>query len=127
MPAGALLWAWDADPQFDEKAGEQCGSFYFQRSGTGTCNIRGGSTRVSLCSREPPAQPPSSRGWMRVKRRRRIGRVRRTWMWIRGMRRAMSADLHGCIDFDGFRHLLCWHGLDPDLETCIDVLATVCT
>jgi hypothetical protein len=23
LPAGALLWAWDADPQFDEKAGEQ--------------------------------------------------------------------------------------------------------
>ena len=23
LPAGALLWAWDADPQFDEVAGEQ--------------------------------------------------------------------------------------------------------
>ena len=23
LPAGALLWAWDADPEFDEKAGEQ--------------------------------------------------------------------------------------------------------
>ena len=23
LPAGALLWAWDADPDFDEKAGEQ--------------------------------------------------------------------------------------------------------
>ena len=23
LPAGAVLWAWDADPQFDEKAGEQ--------------------------------------------------------------------------------------------------------
>ena len=23
LPAGALLWAWDADPQFDEPAGEQ--------------------------------------------------------------------------------------------------------
>ena len=23
MPAGALLWAWDADPEFDEAAGEQ--------------------------------------------------------------------------------------------------------
>ena len=23
LPAGALLWAWDADPEFDEQAGEQ--------------------------------------------------------------------------------------------------------
>ena len=23
LPAGALLWAWDADPEFDEPAGEQ--------------------------------------------------------------------------------------------------------
>ena len=23
MPAGALLWAWEADAQYDEKAGEQ--------------------------------------------------------------------------------------------------------
>ena len=23
LPAGALLWAWDADPDFDEVAGEQ--------------------------------------------------------------------------------------------------------
>ena len=23
LPAGAVLWAWDADPEFDEKAGEQ--------------------------------------------------------------------------------------------------------
>ena len=23
LPAGALLWAWDADPEFDERAGEQ--------------------------------------------------------------------------------------------------------
>ena len=23
LPAGALLWAWDADPEFDECAGEQ--------------------------------------------------------------------------------------------------------
>ena len=23
LPAGALLWAWDADPAFEEKAGEQ--------------------------------------------------------------------------------------------------------
>jgi hypothetical protein len=23
LPAGAVLWAWDADPDFDEKAGEQ--------------------------------------------------------------------------------------------------------
>jgi hypothetical protein len=23
LPAGALLWAWDADSEFDEKAGEQ--------------------------------------------------------------------------------------------------------
>jgi hypothetical protein len=23
LPAGALLWAWDADPQFEEPAGEQ--------------------------------------------------------------------------------------------------------
>ena len=23
LPAGAVLWAWDADPEFDEEAGEQ--------------------------------------------------------------------------------------------------------
>ena len=23
LPAGAVLWAWDADPEFDEAAGEQ--------------------------------------------------------------------------------------------------------
>ena len=23
LPAGAVLWAWDADPEFDEQAGEQ--------------------------------------------------------------------------------------------------------
>ena len=23
MPAGALLWAWDADPEYDEAAGEK--------------------------------------------------------------------------------------------------------
>ena len=23
LPAGAVLWAWDADPDFDEQAGEQ--------------------------------------------------------------------------------------------------------
>ena len=23
LPAGALLWGWDADPQYDEKAGEK--------------------------------------------------------------------------------------------------------
>ena len=23
LPAGAVLWAWDADPEFDEPAGEQ--------------------------------------------------------------------------------------------------------
>ena len=45
-------------------------------------------------------------------------------MWIAGDE---EADLSGCIDFDGFRHLFCGHGLDPDLEACIDVLTTVCT
>jgi len=24
LPAGALLWAWEADADFEEKAGEQC-------------------------------------------------------------------------------------------------------
>ena len=28
LPAGAVLWAWDADPEFDEAAGERSGSFY---------------------------------------------------------------------------------------------------
>ena len=47
-------------------------------------------------------------------------------MWIRGSRRADRVDLSGCIDFDGFRHLLCGYGLDPDLKTCIDVPSMVC-
>ena len=52
LPGGAVLWAWDADPEFEEVAGEQCGGWCCcRRSGTprprGRCTA-GGMTPVSL-------------------------------------------------------------------------------
>ena len=53
LPAGALLWAWDADADYDEPAGEKLAhshSCYFLPSGTGMCNTLGAMTHVSWVS-----------------------------------------------------------------------------
>ena len=50
LPGGALLWAWDADPEYDEPAGEN-GSFCCHSDGTSTCNTPGATIHASWCHR----------------------------------------------------------------------------
>ena len=47
LPAGALLWAWDADPEFNEQAGEQWLILLRLKNGMDKCSMHGGLTRVS--------------------------------------------------------------------------------
>lgn len=72
LPAGELLWAWDADADFDEQEGEEWLVFYFPRSGTSTCITAGTSVRASYL-RTQSARP-------RVAQRARGGR--RGWTWM---------------------------------------------
>ena len=50
LPLGAVLWEWEADPVFEEPAGERGGSFSIPTSGTppGRCNTAGDMTLASL-------------------------------------------------------------------------------
>jgi hypothetical protein len=58
LPAGAALWAWDADPDFDEKAGEQW-LFLLPKKWNPTKHTQrstaGATTRASV---EPRTRPP---------------------------------------------------------------------
>ena len=49
LPAGMVLWAWDADPEFGESAGEKWLAFCCPTSGTrhASCSMAGGTTRAS--------------------------------------------------------------------------------
>ena len=51
LPAGALLWAWDADPTFDEVAGEKWLILLPNRRGIGTCSTPGASILASWLRR----------------------------------------------------------------------------
>ena len=42
LPAGALLWAWDADPQYNEQAGEQWLILLSEKCGISKCKMRAG-------------------------------------------------------------------------------------
>ena len=48
LPAGAVLWAWDADPAYDEQAGVlRSGCSWRQRSGIGMSSTPGATTQAS--------------------------------------------------------------------------------
>ena len=70
LPAGALLWAWDADPEYDEPAGEKWLVLCSLRSGTSMYSMHGGLTRASCCRRGAPGRRHARREWIRPLMRR---------------------------------------------------------
>ena len=46
LPAGAVLWAWEADAEFDEEPGEEWLTLRKDKL-TSKCGMGGASTRVS--------------------------------------------------------------------------------
>ena len=67
LPAGALLWAWDADPQYDEAAGEQWLVCCSRRSGT--------SKQVAYSWRYDPCELAGSTAQNRARRAPRAPHV----------------------------------------------------
>ena len=70
LPAGALLWAWDADPEYDEPAGEKWLVLCSLRSGTSMYSMHGGLARASCCRRGAPGRLLARREWIRPLMRR---------------------------------------------------------
>ena len=73
LPAGALLWQWDADPVFEEAAGEQWLVLLPKKSGTSSSTIAGALIHANWAlwravHRLLGVRTCSERVWMRVLR-----------------------------------------------------------